>query len=61
MEFRKNVSGEGYPIPKICGVHSLDTRGDIEDAMKLYNLEGEEKESKVHQNIDLDLFQMEQD
>lgn len=61
MESRRSVSGEESPISQIFGIHSLDAAGDIREVMKLYDLEGEEKKTEVHQKIDLGLFQMEDD
>ncbi len=61
MELRRNVLKGEDLNPKFYEDCCSETIFDVQEVMRLYNIEEQEKDAKVHIELDLDLFQMEHD
>jgi hypothetical protein len=60
-ELRRTILKVEDSNPRFHEGFSSETLVEIEEVMKLYNMDGKEKDSKARIELDLDLFQMEQD
>lgn len=59
MELRRNfLKGEILNL-ELYEDYCSETIVDMQEIMRLYNMEGREKDTKVQIELDLDLFQME--